>query len=790
MTLRLSVVLTHPIQYYAPWFRYMAAHCPEIDLTVLYVTQPTPEQQGVGFGLPFTWDTPITDGYRYRVLRQPDNSIDVNSGNFWGVRARGIGSAIKESAPDVVLLPGWHSATYLQALYYCRRHRIPVLFRGDTHLGNCPPGWRGQVWRARTRLLLRAFDGYLVVGTRTREYLSSFGIPESRLFNCPHCVDNEFFAAQIAPYQNSSTRAQLRRSFGIDANDFVVLFVGKLQKNKRPDDVLDAVAHLGKSVSVLLVGTGELSEALRAQAARLNVRLMCAEFLNQSQLGQAYASADCLVLPSASETWGLVVNEAMAAGLPCVVSDRVGCAFDLVKSGETGEIFRMGDAGDLASALERLKQKKERGHDWSAQCRARVALFSLEAATRGLVAACQHVRERSGSQGPRVLACCGHMVVIGGLERMTFEVLRVLRNRGTAVHCIVNSWENHRIVALAEEIGATWSIGRYYATLSRTRNPIKLTSALWDIVATSSGLLRDSWRFRPSHILVPEFGSVLRNAPSILLLRLLGIPVIFRVGNVPPPGRFYRLLWGDVLPLFVTCFVPNSGYTTRKLIDCGILPKKITTIVNAVSRVTVAENFDSDAMSLVRSRCALLCVGQIAPFKGTHLFVHACLELLRAGYDVQGIVVGRIPVWPPELVRYLDELRKEIDAGASGRISFVGERKNISEIMRASYVLAVPITGDESFGNVALEAKSVGLPVVAFPTGGLPELLDDRVTGYLCHAPDLQELLDGLRFFLDNPDARGRCSAASLALMSDPDCEYSYARFASRWQHLFEEVGH
>ena len=497
--MKLSVVLTHPIQYYAPWFRYIAKNCPDLELTVLYAAQPTPEQQGVGFGVPFTWDTPITEGYRYRIVGDTDASTDVSSRKFWGVHARDIGRAIEESSPDVVLLPGWHSAMYLQALFSCRRQGIPVLFRGDTHVGNSPSGWKGYRWRVTTRILLRAFDGYLAVGTRVREYLKRFGVPESRIFSCPHFVDNDFFFEEASAHRNAERRRELRRSFSIRNDDFVVLFVGKLQEKKRPADLLDAAARLGDSVSVLMVGTGELGGHLRAQAERLNVKLVCAGFLNQSQLGQAYAAADCLVLPSDwGETWGLVVNEAMATGLPCVVSDRVGCAPDLVKSGETGEIFQMGDAGSLASALTRVRQSKERGHDWTTACRSRAALFSLEAATRGLVAACQHVCEKTMSRRPRVLACCGHMVIVAGLERMTFEVLRVLRERNIPVHCIVNGWENQRIIARAHEIGASWSVGRYMEKLDRhTGNPVKLALALWDILVTSSGLLRDSWRFGP-----------------------------------------------------------------------------------------------------------------------------------------------------------------------------------------------------------------------------------------------------------------------------------------------------
>ena len=136
--LRLTVVMTHPVQYYAPWFRHIDARCRELDLTVIYATQPTPAQQGEGFGVGFEWDVPVLDGYRCRVLRPARPSDSVRSDRFRGVDVPEIGEAIRESAPDVVLIPGWHSITLVRALGACRRARLPVLYRGDTHLGNAP----------------------------------------------------------------------------------------------------------------------------------------------------------------------------------------------------------------------------------------------------------------------------------------------------------------------------------------------------------------------------------------------------------------------------------------------------------------------------------------------------------------------------------------------------------------------------------------------------------------------------------------------------------------------------
>src|ERR1051326_4006995 len=92
--IRLTAVLTHPIQYYGPWFRHIATHCPEIDLQVIYAVEPNPEQQGVGFEHAFSWDTPLAQGYKSSILRPATPVENVRSGSFRGVDVPEIGDAI------------------------------------------------------------------------------------------------------------------------------------------------------------------------------------------------------------------------------------------------------------------------------------------------------------------------------------------------------------------------------------------------------------------------------------------------------------------------------------------------------------------------------------------------------------------------------------------------------------------------------------------------------------------------------------------------------------------------
>src|SRR5439155_23799571 len=135
---RLTIVETHPIQDNAPLFRHIARHCPELDLTVLYASRPTPAQQAVGYAGAFEWDSDLLDGYRSRVVRdsRPDESFD--SENYDGIDVEEIGDALLETTPDVALVAGWHSKSQMRAIASCRQHRIPLVYRGDTHLGMRP----------------------------------------------------------------------------------------------------------------------------------------------------------------------------------------------------------------------------------------------------------------------------------------------------------------------------------------------------------------------------------------------------------------------------------------------------------------------------------------------------------------------------------------------------------------------------------------------------------------------------------------------------------------------------
>jgi glycosyltransferase involved in cell wall biosynthesis len=786
--MRLTVVLTHPIQYYAPWFRHIERHAPEIALTVVHATEPTPAQQGVGFDRAFEWDVPLTEGYRSLTVRPPLPDDRVDSSSFTGLDVPEIGRAIADTNPDVVMITGWYSVTLVRALIACRRLGIPTLYRGDSHLLSGPNNWKRPLWNLKTRFLLRQFDGFLSPGQRVNEYLRWYHVAPHRIFRVPHAVDNQMFAAAAAPFQQPEARAAARKRLGIAPDAFVPLFVGKLVPSKRPTNIVRAAARLDRGTSVMLVGSGVLEGELRTLAAELGVDLKLVGFLNQTELGEAYAIADCLVLPSDyPETWGLVVNEALATGLPCVVSDAVGCAPDMIHDGESGYVYPLGNVEALAAALAKVRWRKAEGYDWRPHCRRIVAEFSYDATTAGLVHACRSVIRRSPGLEPsadvplRVVACCGQMVIVGGVERMTFLMLGVLRPYGARVHCIVNGWENFRITPMAEEVNATWSVGPYWYPLTRRRlTPIKMAKMAWEMLRVSGHLLRESRRIRATHVFIPDFLTAIRNGPALLWLRARGTTVIAKLGNAPDEGRFYRLLWRWVVDPLIDVFVCNSEFTRGELLRHGIAARKAVTVPNAMPPRRQAATAGAE-----RIPGRVIYVGQIIPDKGLEILLDAMAILRSRGVEATLDVVGDMDGWEsPSFRGYRARLRERANrSDLHGAVTFLGYREEVPALMARASVHCCPSLPAirEAFGLVVLEAKAAGLPSIVTQSGNLGTLVDHRRTGWVCREATAADLAEGLGFFLLDPSRLAAARVAAIASAGD----YSEERFASAWATMF-----
>jgi glycosyltransferase involved in cell wall biosynthesis len=410
-----------------------------------------------------------------------------------------------------------------------------------------------------------------------------------------------------------------------------------------------------------------------------------------------------------------------------------------------------------------------------------MANYSLDRASSGLVAACQAVA-RGRNARARVIACCGSMVIAAGLERMTFEVLRTVREHGGRVHCIVNSWENHRIVPFAEEIGATWSTGYYWHRFTRRPNhPLQVLRMGWDIVRTSAGLLRDAIVIRPTHVLVPEYLAAVRNLAALMLLRACGVTIVLRLGNAPDQEPFYRRLWRWIVNPVVDRFVCNSAFTERELLALGIPPAKVGRIYNTAPHRAAS----LEEMPGRRDETRVVFIGQIIPEKGLDVLLDAVGLLVARNVRVSLDVVGAIGGWiSPSYEGFHERVLARASAqDLAGRVRFLGWREDIEQILRGAAVHCMPTQPKqrEAFGIVTLEAKLAGIPSVVTPIGAQPELVSHRVDGWIASGADAEAVAEGLEYFLRSPQLAERAGEAARLSAA----RFTREQFAAQWREVF-----
>ena len=379
----LTVIQTHPVQYHAPIYQLLQQRF-GVEMHVIYGSDfSVAGGFDRKFGKKFAWDIDLLSGYESHFLSRVSNGA---SASVEDVTAKGLLRLLKELRPAAVMIVGYNRRFHQYAIFAALSARLPILFRGEVNdNARVRRPLKDAIRRCVLRTLYRRFDAFLYLGQRSREHYERHGCPASKLFFSPYSADHSVHKKHL---ENSESKTEIRRTLGISEDATVILFAGKLYEAKGPGVLIEAVRRLPESVrkrtELLLVGDGEmradLESLVRQEPA---VKAYFAGFRNQTELGRFYKAADLLVLPSFSETWGLVVNEALFYGLPCVVTDRVGSAPDLVRPGFNGEICQARSADSLAAALQRSYRLI--GDPGVAKiCQQLMNRYSLENAAKGI----------------------------------------------------------------------------------------------------------------------------------------------------------------------------------------------------------------------------------------------------------------------------------------------------------------------------------------------------------------------------------------------------------------------
>jgi len=382
---RLAIVLSHPVQYYSPWFRWLRAHT-ALEFRVFYLWKfGVTVQRDSQFGTTFQWDVDLLSGYDSEFV--PNVARDPGTHHFRGLDNPALTARLAAWRPTAVLSFGYNWLSHQRVLWWAWRRGVPLLFRGDSHLLG-----RGRLpWTRRLllRLLYRRFAAVIPVGAANRDYFRAFGVPEEKLFFAPHSVNAEHFNPADPATRTAATA--LRTKLGLDGRR-VVLFAGKFTDRKQPVELLEAFVQVATAADALVfVGDGAEKARLTAlAAAHPHVCVRFLPFANQSEMPARYLLADIFALPSRGsyETWGLAVNEAMHLGVPCLVSDLVGCQRDLVRPGETGWVFPAEDRAALAATLQQaLRASPAELARLKRNALATIAGYTYQQTSDGLIAA-------------------------------------------------------------------------------------------------------------------------------------------------------------------------------------------------------------------------------------------------------------------------------------------------------------------------------------------------------------------------------------------------------------------
>ena len=346
---RVAVVNTHPIQYFAPLYAYLNTS-PDIEVTALYLSDFSLHgATDRGFGQVVKWDVDLLAGYPHAFIG-PNVETLVPTG-FSSTIVPQIWGAIRRGGFDALWIHGHGVAANLIAVAAAKSVGIPVFVRCETHLGLPRVGWKAALRKPLMSTFYRNLDGFLAIGSANRDFYRAMGVPDSRISLVPYTVDNARFMEKAT--LSHEQRLAAREYFGISSDRPAILYVSKFMRRKHPDHLVAAARRLaaeGQAFDLVLAGNGEMQAELEQLVADLP-NVVMPGFINQQEMPMLLGACDIFVLPSEDEPWGLIVNEAMCAGLPVVVSSEVGCVPDLVKNGENGQTVEARDIEGLTNAL-------------------------------------------------------------------------------------------------------------------------------------------------------------------------------------------------------------------------------------------------------------------------------------------------------------------------------------------------------------------------------------------------------------------------------------------------------
>ncbi len=367
---RRLVILTELIApYRIPVFNALA-HRPDVDLHVIFLSRTDSSMR--------EWRVYEEEiRFSYEVLPCWRKRV----GKYNGLLNRGLANALRLTSPDAIICGGYNYVSSWQALRWAKRNRVPFLLWSESTSDDQRS--RHALLELLKRKFLENCDAFVVPGKSARDYLEQFGLPLGKIFVAPNAVDTALFS-RLRDLE-VERRNPLRSQLGLPDKYF--LFVGRLVRAKGVFDLLGAYTLLPSALrqqfGLVLAGEGPSRSELECLARDIYPGVVqFAGFVHREELPGYYTLAECFVFPTHTDPWGLVVNEAMACGLPVICTRIAGCAADLVRA--NGRLVSAGDVGELAAAMEDIARDPALRGRMASESRELIRTYSPESCAAGL----------------------------------------------------------------------------------------------------------------------------------------------------------------------------------------------------------------------------------------------------------------------------------------------------------------------------------------------------------------------------------------------------------------------
>ena len=344
--MKIKYILSHPIHYQVPLIKYLKKK--KINIRLAYRSNLlTNNSYDPGFRKKINFGVNLLKGYEYQFL----NYIGPNKVSKLYPLTTNFISKIFDNETNIIWLHGIKNWYNLCIIFLAKFYNKKIFIRDEVFHKSKNRSLFNKYFNYVFYFIIDNFiDVFLSIGKENRKYYLDHNIKKNKIVMVPYTVDNKFFF-----YKKRKNNKKIN-----------FLFAGKLKKRKGVDLIIKAVKILKKKKSFnsycnfLILGDGYMKKNLKNFVKKYNLNnIKFGSFKNQKQLAKLYKLSDVFIMPSTREPWGLTVNEAMASGNAIIVSDNVGCSYDLVKNGKNGFKFKSGDEFDLSNQIYKIYKKRK-----------------------------------------------------------------------------------------------------------------------------------------------------------------------------------------------------------------------------------------------------------------------------------------------------------------------------------------------------------------------------------------------------------------------------------------------